>query len=310
MLCTAVLVLVACKNSPEKMKDEGMKDESVTANAENPSSNAEEAEVTLDGISQFIDWSNVMKVTKDGDGYVLTEVKNNEYVLRLKPEGGGVYQETSPEEQKLGQKARFVARKVGDVTTLAAYKGDMILMAMVSGDDLIAYRNRGYRRILTSNFEPTEDGQVTITDDTMKGPILPDSPDLTYFFVEDGEGDLTDKIRTSVSRFHLAYAPADKGVNLHTCNVIGETGDLEVNYGRENTIVLKYADDPGWKWLSTDVLDADFLIFNFDKPYWKVMLNKLKAVKEPNEVEKWNLLLIDNLVKYNDPFTALESTEE
>ena len=62
-------------------------------------------------------------------------------------------------------------------------------------------------------------------------------------------------------------------------------------------------------WLSTDVLDAGFLIYNFDKPYWKVMLDKLKAIKQPNEVEQWNRRLIENLIEYNDPFTGLGSTD-
>ena len=39
------------------------------------------------------------------------------------------------------------------------------------------------------------------------------------------------------------------------------------------------------------------------------MLNKLKAKKQPNEVEKWNRKLIENLLKYNDPYTGLASTD-
>ena len=38
------------------------------------------------------------------------------------------------------------------------------------------------------------------------------------------------------------------------------------------------------------------------------MLNKLKAKKQPNEVEQWNRRLIENMLKYNEPFTGLEST--
>ena len=175
-------------------------------------------------------------------------------------------------------------------------------------DDLIAYRNKAYRRILTSRFEPTADGLITITDDKMSGPILPDSPDISYFFVEDGKGDLTDKIRLSPGRYHLYFSPADKGLNLHFCSIDPETGQFDVSYDTENSLILRYAKDPGWSWLSTDVLDAGFLIYNFDKPYWQLMLNKLKAKKQPNEVERWNRKLIENLLKYNEPYSALESS--
>ena len=150
---------------------------------------------------------------------------------------------------------------------------------------------------------------ITITDDEMSGPILPDSPDVSYFFIEDGKGDLTDKIRLSPGRFHLYFSPADKGVNLHFCSLNPETGDLDVNYDRENTIILRYAKDPGCEWLSTDVLDTGFIIYNFEKPYWQVMLNKLRAKKQPNEVEQWNQRLIKNLIEYNDPYTGIGSTD-
>ena len=183
------------------------------------------------------------------------------------------------------------------------------LFTLLSCDDLIAYRNRGYRRILTSQFEPTAEGAITITDDEMSGPILPDSPDVSYFFIEDGKGDLTDKIRLSPGRFHLVFSPADKGVNLHSCTINPETGDFDVHYDRENTIILRYAKDPGWPWLSTDVLDVGFIAENFDKPSWQTMLNKLKAKKQPNDVEQWNRRLIENMIKYNEPFTGLGSTD-
>ena len=84
---------------------------------------------------------------------------------------------------------------------------------------------------------------------------------------------------------------------------------MEVYYDSENTENLRYAKDPGWEWLGTDVLDAGFLIYNFDKPYWRLMLSKLKDCKEPNEVQQWNILLLENLIEYNDPFTGLSSTD-
>ena len=143
----------------------------------------------------------------------------------------------------------------------------------------------------------------------MSGPILPDSPDIDYFFIEDGKGDLTDKMRLSPGRLHLLFSPADKGLNLHFCAINPFTDEFEVDYERERSIILRYAKDPGWPWLSTDVLDTGFIIYNFEKPYWQVMLNKLKAKKQPNEVEKWNRKLIENLLKYNDPYTGLASTD-
>ena len=306
------MTLMACNDKKADVNNKTDKEGTPavqTASAEEGEAGDAASAVTIDGVSQFVNWDlAAMKVTKKGDGFVISD-KEGPLELQLKPEGGGVYQETSPTHDMIGKGMRFLARKVGDVTTLTAYHGDMIVLTLLSCDDLIAYRNRGYRRMLTSKFKPTDEGQITITDDMIKGPVLPESPDLNYFFVEDGKGDLTDKIRTSFSRFHLAFAPADKGVNLHECRVLGETGDLEVSYGREYTIVLEYADDPGWEWLSTDVLDAEFLIYNFEKPSWRLMLKKLKASKEPNEVERWNIQLLENLIEYNDPFTGLESTE-
>lgn len=264
---------------------------------------------SIDGISQFVSWDmGAMSVSRQGDVFVIKDAEGA-LTLYLKPAENGVYQEISGAEDMIGQSARFVAEKVGDVTTMTAYRDKMMLFSLISCDDLKAYRNRAYRRILTSRFEPTDDGPVTITDDTMSGPILPDSPDITYFFVEDGKGDLTDIIRLSPGRFHLAFSPADKGLNLHFCSYNPQTGDLDVNYERENTLILRYAKDPGWPWLSTDVLDTGFIIYNFEKPYWQVMLNKLKAKKRPNEVERWNQKLIENLLKYNDPYTGLGSTD-
>ena len=264
---------------------------------------------TIDGVSQFVCWDlGMMNVTKKGNNFVI-DTNTGPLKLILKPMGEGVYQEISDTQEMMGQGARFVAQKVGDVTTLTAYHDQMVLFTLLSCDDLKAYRNQCYRRMLTSKFEPTDEGVVTITDDMMRGPILPDSPDLHYFFVEDDNGDLTEYIRLSPGRFHLAFSPADKGVNLHTCNMYGETGELQVNYDRENSIILRYAEDPGWPWLSTDVLDAGFLIYNFDTPYWKLMLNKLKAIKNPNEVEIWNRRLLENLIKYNEPYTGLASTD-
>ena len=98
-------------------------------------------------------------------------------------------------------------------------------------------------------------------------------------------------------------------MNLHSCTINPETGDFDVHYDRENTIILRYAKDPGWPWLSTDVLDVGFIAENFDKPSWQTMLNKLKAKKQPNDVEQWNRRLIENMIKYNEPFTGLGSTD-
>ena len=264
---------------------------------------------SIDGVSQFLSWEmGPMSVTKEGDHFVLKD-DNSPLILYLESTGNGGYQETSGKHDMIGQSARFVAEKVGDMTILTAYSDKMMLFTLLSCDDLMAYRNRAYRRILTSQFEPTPDGAITITDDMMSGPILPDSPDVNYFFVEDGKGDLTEIMRLSPGRFHLAYSPADKGINLHYCDINPESGDLDVKYGSEDTIKLRYAKDPGWPWLSTDVLDLGFIVFNFEKPYWKVMLNKLKAKKQPNEVEQWNKRLLENMIKYNEPFTGIESTD-
>ena len=264
---------------------------------------------TIDDISQFVSWDlGAMSMYQEGAIYVITNADDSQ-TFCLEEIGNGVYQEISEDKDMIGHGARFVAEKVGGVTTLTAYHNEIILFSLISCDDLMAYRNRGYLRILKSKFEPTADGPITITDDTMSGPILPGSPDISYFFIEDGKGDLTDKIRLSIGRTHLAFTPADKGLNLHFCDTNPQTGELEVDYARENTIILRYAKDPGWPWLSTDVLDADFIIYNFDIPSWQIMLNKLKAKKQPNDVEKWNLKLIENLYQYNNPYTGLESTD-
>ena len=265
---------------------------------------------SLDDIFQFVSWDmGAMRMYQEGEIYVLQDAESN-LVLCLEQTGNGVYQEISVDRDMIGQGARFVAEKVGDVTTLTAYEDKMMLFSLISCDDLMAYRNKAYRRILKSQFEPTADGPITITDETMSGPILPGSPDITYFFVEDGKGDLTDKMRLSPGRLHLLFSPADKGLNLHYCAINPFTDELEVDYERERSIILRYAKDPGWSWLSTDVLDTGFIIYNFEKPYWQVMLNKLKAKKQPNEVERWNRKLIENLLKYNDPYTGLESTDD
>ncbi len=264
---------------------------------------------SIDDIYQFVSWDmGAMSVYQEGEIVVIQDAQGS-LTLCLEPIGNGVYQEISVDREMIGQGARFVAEKVGDVITLTAYQDQMMLFSLISCEDLEAYRDRAYRRILKSRFEPTDDGLITITDDTMSGPILPDSPDIDYFFVEDGNGDLTNIIRLSPGRFHLAFSPADKGLNLHFCSINPQTGDIEVNYERENTIILRYAQDPGWPWLSTDVLDTGFIIYNFEKPYWQVMLNILNAKKQPNDVEKWNRKLIENLLKYNDPYTGLESTD-
>lgn len=264
---------------------------------------------SLDDINQLVSWDmGAMSVYFEGEIAVITNADNS-LTFCLEPKGNGVYQEITEDGEMIGHGARFAAEKVGDVTTLTAYNGKMMLFSLISCDDLMTYRNKAYRRILKSRFEPTDNGPITITDETMSGPILPESPDIDYFFIEDGKGDLTDKIRLSPGRFHLLFSPADKGLNLHFCDINPQTGELEVDYERENSIILRYAKDPGWPWLSTDVLDAGFIIYNFEKPYWQLMLDKLKAQKQPNEVERWNLKLIENLLKYNDPYTGLGSTD-
>ncbi len=72
---------------------------------------------------------------------------------------------------------------------------------------------------------------------------------------------------------------------------------------------MRYAKDPGWLWLSTDVLDVDFIAESFDKPSWQIMLDKLKAKKQPSEVVQWNRRLKENMIEYNEPFTGLEITD-
>ena len=264
---------------------------------------------SIDDIYQYVSWDmGAISMYQEGEIYVLQDAESN-LVLCLEQIGDGVYQEISVDRDMIGQGARFVAEKVGDVITLTAYDDKMMLFSLISCDDLMAYRNKGYLRILKSRFEPTADGPITITDETMSGPILPGSPDITYFFVEDGKGDLTDKMRLSPGRLHLLFSPADKGLNLHYCAINPFTDELEADYEHERSIILRYAKDPGWPWLSTDVLDTGFIIYNFDKPYWQVMLNKKKAKKQPNEVEKWNRKLIENLLKYNEPYTGLGSTD-
>ena len=303
----AFLVLMACGAKNTKADNNSSQTESQEAKA--ASEMPTKTTVSIDDIKQFVSWDmGAMKVSKDGDVFIVQDT-GGPLKLLLKPASDGTYQEISKTKDMIGQGAQFVAEKVGDVTTLTAYSDKMVLFTLLACDDLIAYRNKAYRRILTSKFEPTEDGLVTITDEVMKGPILPDSPDMNYFFIEDGKGDLTDKIRLSPGRFHLAFSPADQGVNLHYCSLNPQTGDLDVNYDRENTVILRYAKDPGWPWLSTDVLDAGFLIYNFDKPYWQVMLDKLKSIKQLNEVEQWNRRLIENLIKYNEPYTGLGSSD-
>ena len=297
-LAFALSFIIACgsKNANASNDSAQIDHQETTA----PTESEDKTSASIDGISQFVSWDmGALSVSKEGELFVINDTEGY-YKLYLKPTGNGTYQETSKTQDMIGQGARFVAEKVGDITTLTAYS---------DCDDLKAYRNRAYRRILKSQFEPTPDGAITITDDEMSGPILPDSPDVSYFFIEDGKGDLTDKIRLSPGRFHLYFSPADKGVNLHFCSLNPETGDLDVNYDRENTIILRYAKDPGWEWLSTDVLDTGFIIYNFEKPYWQVMLNKLRAKKQPNEVEQWNQRLIKNLIEYNDPYTGIGSTD-
>ena len=306
-LALALSFLIACgsKNANAGNDSAQIDHQETTA----PTESADKTPASIDGISQFVSWDmGALSVSKEGKLFVINDTEGY-YKLYLKPTGNGTYQETSKTQDMIGQGARFVAEKVGDVTTLTAYSDKMMLFSLISCDDLKAYRNRAYRRILKSQFEPTPDGAITITDDEMSGPILPDSPDVSYFFIEDVKGDLTDKIRLSPGRFHLYFSPADKGVNLHFCSLNPETGDLDVNYDRENTIILRYAKDPGWEWLSTDVLDTGFIIYNFEKPYWQVMLNKLRAKKQPNEVEQWNQRLIKNLIEYNDPYTGIGSTD-
>ncbi|MBR5655899.1 MAG: hypothetical protein IKW98_04345 [Prevotella sp.] len=308
ILAAIVLVLTSCN---DKKANTTSNEEGAAANVEQATEdNEQKAEaVTLDGVSQLLNWSfGVMKVS-GGDGeFVVSEV-NGELEWKLKANGDGTYQETSGKKDMIGQSATFKVQKVDGVTTLSAYNGEMLMAALVSGDDLKAFRDRGYKRILTSNFEPVEGEEVEISDKEMKVFLLPEAPTMGYFFIEDGKGDLTDNIRLSGGRFFLNFSPADKGVNLHFCHLNLDTDELEVQYGSENTTCLRYAEDPGWEWLSTDVLDSDFLIYNFEKPYWKLMLNKLKEKKQPNEVEQWNLALLENLIAHNEPYTGMESSE-
>lgn len=303
-----ILTTSSCKkNSPTSIESGTATNNTPTEvqqTNEKPTENA-----TLDGINQLVGWqSTLLNVSKNADEIVLSS-KEGYWKLRLKPQEDGTYKEISGKRDQQGQSSTYVARKVGAVTTLTAYFDNRIEFSVISCDDLKAYRNRGYRRMLTSKFEPTKDGTITITDDTMKGPILPEINELSYFFIEDGEGDITDKIRLSPGRWHLAFSPADKGINLHFCLIKPDTGDLDVQYGSENTIFLHYAKDPGWPWLSTDVLDSDFIVFNFEKPYWKLMLSKLKDKKERNDVEQWNLQLLEQLIAHQDAFTGLESSD-
>ena len=309
-LALAISILVSCgqKNANANNDSAQLSQKETIV----PTESVAKTSASIDGISQFVSWDmGAMSVSKEGDLFVIEDKDpEGDLKLYLKPIGDGVYQETSKKQDMIGQSARFVAEQVGDVTTLTAYDGKMMLFSLINCDDLIAYRDKAYRRLLKSKFEPTDEGVVTITDENMNGPILPESPEVSYFFIEDGKGDLTDKIRLSPGRFHLAFSPADKGVNLHFCSLNPETGELFVNNGRENSVILRYAKDPGWPWLSTDVLDTGFIIYNFEKPYWQVMLDKLKAKKQPNEVEQWNRKLIENLIEFNDPYTGIESTDD
>ena len=265
--------------------------------------------VTLDGVSQLVGWeTGPMKVTKNADEIVLSDA-DGYYQLKLKYEGDGVYQETSKKKDQMGQSAKFKVQKVGDVVTLSAFDGDILLFALVSFDNLKNFKDKGYKRILTSRFEPYQGRPVTITNDVMKGLPLPDCPDMTYFFIEDDRGGLSDKIRLSPGRYHLAFHAADNGVNLYFCGIKPETGELEEFTDDENIVSLRYAKDPGWPWLSTDVLDSDFIVFNFEKAWWKVMLAKLKERQQPTDIEQWNRALLENLIAHSDPFTGLDSTD-
>lgn len=309
----ATMVVMACtekKPSPAS-NEEGPKAETLKAEAQQPTE-AKAAAATLDGVERLLGWSfGQMNVTKSGEEFVVRPNNSeSDLVLRLKDQGDGTYQETSGKHDMIGQSATFKVQEVGNTTTLSAYQDDMLLFALVSGDDLKAFRDRGYKRILTSRFQPVDGEEVEISEDEMKVFLLPESPTMHYFFIEDGKGDLTDKIRLSNGRFFLYFAPADKGVNLHFCTLTPGTDELEVSYDDEDTSKLRYAKDPGWAWLSTDVLDSDFIIYNFDKPYWRLMLSKLKEKKQPTEIELWNRSMIENLIAHNDPYSALESTDE
>lgn len=311
-LATAtIIVLAACTDKKATAANNEAVAPTTDATAEaQPSSEPQTETATLDGVSHLIGWSmGLMNVSKNADGFIIKpNDSENELVWKLKAEGNGTYQETSGKKDMLGQSAKFKVQKVGDVTTLSAYDGDRLLCSFVSGDDLKAYRDRCYKRMLTSNFEPVDGEPVEITEDEMKVFLLPEAPTMHYFFIEDGNGDLTDKIRLSAGRFFLAFAAADKGVNLHSCTLNLDTDELEVSY--DEVTIMRYAKDPGWAWLSTDVLDSDFIYYNFDKPYWQVMLSKLKNKQQPTAIEQWNRATIENLVANADPFGALESTDQ
>ncbi len=176
-LALAFSFLIACGS-----KNANAGNDSAQTNQQEAAASTEEVaknNVSIDGISQFVAWDmGAMSVSKEGDLFVI-KGSSGHLTLYLKSMGDGVYQETSGKHDMIGQSARFVAEKVGDVTTLTAYSDKMMLFTVFDCDDLIAYRNKAYRRILKSRFEPTDDGVITITDDKMSGPILPIAPNWT-----------------------------------------------------------------------------------------------------------------------------------
>lgn len=310
-IITIFITLVAatsCSNQPKttNTSSEAPKKEAAEKTDSTDAGNT----VSIDGISQFVSWDlGILTVTKEGEGYLLAD-KTGNLKLHLSQQTDGTYQETSGKHDMIGQGAHFSLSRVDSVITLTATYDGRIQFTMVTGNDLKTYRDRGYKRMLTSKFEPIDGRTVTFTDERVKGIDLPDCPEMNYFFIEGDDGDLTDKIRLSPGRFHIALSPADKGVNLHFCNLNPTTGELTPNYDEENTDHLRYAADPGWEWLSTDVLDSGFLIYNFDKPNWELMLRKLNTKQKPNEVEQWNKQLINYLITSGEePYSALESTD-
>ena len=151
-IALALSFLIACGS-----KNANADNDSAQTNQQEAATSTEKASkknVSIDGISQYVAWDmGAMSVSKEGDLFVITG-SSGHLTLYLKSMGDGVYQETSGKHDMIGQSARFVAEKVGDITTLTAYSDKMMLFSVFNCDDLIAYRDRAYRRILKSRRSP------------------------------------------------------------------------------------------------------------------------------------------------------------
>ena len=221
LLAATMLLSVACNDKKSAAGSESQSSPADTTQAEAAQDVEEQAEVvTLDGISMLASWDmGAMSLEKKGDSFIL-KAAEGPLQLQLKPTGNGTYEETSGKRDMIGQSDQFIVRKVGDVITLAAYNDKRMEFSLVTCKDLKDYRRRGYYRMLSSRFEPIDGKEVRITETNMDVPILPESPQMSYFFVEDGKGDLTNTIRLSPGRFHLSFDAADKGVKLHFCKMV------------------------------------------------------------------------------------------